>query len=111
MYRERGAWQRDGDRRGCRPATGDGVTLQDLRIAGLQSLLPAILQLQRLPLLSAALGLLREDTGDLLHRLADLDVERLLPKLHGRTARVAGDAVVLARRVVAIRRPARLATR
>ena len=53
-------------------------------------------------LLRRRLRLVREEAADLLHRVVDLDVERLLAERGGRAARVAGDAVVLARRRVRI---------
>src|SRR3954466_9266408 len=57
-------------------------------------------------LLRARLRLVGEEAGDLLDGVVDLDVERLLAERRGRAARVAGDAVVLARRRVRIGRAA-----
>src|SRR6185436_12361510 len=55
-----------------------------------------------LSLLRRRLRLRRQESLDLLHRVVDLDVERALAERGGRAARVAGDAVVLARRRVGI---------
>src|SRR2546426_2807918 len=83
--------------RSCNNAPTEGLTP---RVNSMAMILPACPARPAYPalLLRRRLRLIREKALNLFHRVVDLDIELHLAERRGRFPRVAGDAVVLARR-------------
>src|SRR2546428_1298128 len=80
--------------RSCNNAPTEGLTP---RVNSMAMILPACPAYPAL-VLRRRLRLIREKALNLFHRVVDLDIELHLAERRGRFPRVAGDAVVLARR-------------